>query len=66
MAYTPKNKLTLILRIQEMYSEKKETGVTTERIYRDIANIYLISRGTFYKYLNINAKKELKQLRIEN
>jgi len=63
MAYNRKNILQRIIDIQTIYLQHKDQGVTGEFIYnRYIHPVYRISRKTFYNYLGINAKKELKDL----
>ncbi|MGQ1889146.1 hypothetical protein ACT29H_01760 [Thermophagus sp. OGC60D27] len=63
MAYTRKNFLKKVLRVQEVYLRFKEQGITNEEIYkRYIAPHFFISRSTFYEYLAIPATKELKEI----
>jgi len=63
MAYNKQNHLKKIIDIQNIYLEHNAKGVSGEFIYkRMISQVYKISRSTFYKYLAINAKKELKEL----
>jgi len=67
MAYNKRNYLQKIIDIQNVYLEHKANGVTGEYIYqRYISNVYRISRGTFYRYLGINAKRKIKEIDNEN
>lgn len=63
MAYSRKNLLKRIIDIQEIYLEWQEVGLGNKKIYDDhIYPTYKICERTFYNYLGINAKKELKDL----
>ncbi|MCG8474187.1 MAG: hypothetical protein MI784_01705 [Cytophagales bacterium] len=62
MAYNKINKLQLIIDIQNIVLDFQEDH-TNEWIYsKKIYPVYRISRRTFYNYLSINAKKELREL----
>lgn len=66
MAYTRKNKLTLIIDIQTLTLEHTKKGVTQEWVYKNlIFPQYRISRSSFYSYLGCNAKQELRRLSTE-
>lgn len=66
MAYSRENLLKRIIEVQETYLREKKEGVSVTHVYNNyIYPKYLISRATFYKYLAINAKKEIKELRIQ-
>ena len=63
MAYNRKNILKRIIEIQNLTLEQTKRGVTQEWTYCNlIFPTYLISRATYYRYLGINAKKELKEI----
>lgn len=64
MAYNKKNKLKRIIDIQQTYLEcNRQHGSTAQWVFENkIKPIYHISRSTFYDYLSINAKLELKKL----
>ncbi len=67
MAYNSKNRLQRIIDIQNIYLRYSQEGVTGEYIFtKYIQPIYRISRATFYNYLALNAKKELKDLNESN
>ncbi len=65
MAYNSKNQLLRIVDIQNIVIQHaREHGSTQEWIFNKIIfPTYRISRATFYKYLSINAKKELKSIK---
>jgi hypothetical protein len=66
MAYNRKNLLKKIIDIQELTLQHTRKGVTQEYVYsHHIYPIYHISRATYYEYLSINAKKELKDLELQ-
>jgi hypothetical protein len=61
--YNRKNKLTLIISIQETTLEHTKKGVTQEWVYKNlIYPRFFISRRTYYEYLGYNAKQELRKL----
>jgi hypothetical protein len=63
MSYNKLNHLKKIIDIQNIYLEHNAKGVSGEFIYKRMINpVYKVSRATFYKYLAINAKKELKEI----
>lgn len=68
MAYNRRNKLKLIIDIQNIVLEYKEKyGSGQEWIYYNkIYPIYRISRATYYTYLGINAKRELSKLTMQD
>ncbi|OGX23347.1 MAG: hypothetical protein A3K54_00080 [Omnitrophica WOR_2 bacterium RBG_13_44_8] len=62
MAYSRTNYLERIVVIQNITLEYKEKGCSQEFIYRKmIKPNYNISRSTYYKYLAVAAKAELKK-----
>lgn len=63
MAYTKKNKYQRIIDIQDLTLEHTKKGVTQEWVYNNIVYpTWRISRRSYYNYLSINAKSELKKL----
>jgi hypothetical protein len=61
MAYNRRNILIRILHVQNIYQQYHDIGLTNETIFsKHILPVFFISRQTFYNYLNINAKKELR------
>jgi predicted transcriptional regulator YheO len=67
MAYNKRNYLLKIIDIQNITLEQTEKGVFQESVYRNIISPrYFISRTTYYRYLSINAKKELKAIDNKN
>jgi len=62
MAYSNHNHLTRVKEIQDIYLKFRDTGISGEYIYQKyIKPVYHISRGTFYRYLSINARKKLRE-----
>ncbi|MFK5950170.1 MAG: hypothetical protein QM500_15505 [Methylococcales bacterium] len=65
MAYSRENHLKKVVIIQEIYLEHRDSGLPNRAIFK----LYIkprfvsITERTFYKYLSINAKKELTQLK---
>lgn len=67
MAYNRRNYLTKVIEIQKIVLELKgrDGDMRLKNIYWEyIFPKYLISYRTFSNYLSINAKKELKELKI--
>ena len=67
MAYNRRNYLTKVIEIQNIVLELKgkDGDMRLKNIYWEyIFPKYLISYRTFSNYLSINAKKELKELKI--
>ena len=63
MAYNRRNKLQLILDVQQTYLDHKEEGITTIHVYRTyIKPVYHISLACFYNYLGTPASAELKRM----
>lgn len=66
MAYSPINKLLKVKKVNEVYLKFNKMGVSTEFIYLNhIREVFHIGRSTFYTYLTINYKKELRELGYE-
>jgi len=64
MAYTRENLLQRMIDIQNVTLEHTQKGVTQEWVFNNqIKPFYRISRKTYYNYLSVPAKKQLKQLR---
>lgn len=65
MAYNKRNKLAIILEVQEVYKLHKTEGVSTAFVYRRfIRPRFHISKRTLYTYLETPAAKELKKLEV--
>lgn len=65
MAYNNNNRFLRIKEIQDDFLLHKTDGNTTRHIYRTVIfPKYKISIATFYNYMGINVRKELKQLQI--
>ena len=63
MAYSRKNLLQRIIDIQDITLEHTAKGVTQEYVFKNIVfPTYRISKRTYYTYLAIPAKKELKDI----
>lgn len=63
MGYNKVTHLKKIVEIQNITMEYKKKGIYQEWIYINvIAPKFYISRATYYNYLAINAKGELKKL----
>ncbi len=60
MAYNNKNNLFFIYFVQDYYLKMKKIGLPNTRIIENIGQIYPIGNSTFYDYLGINVKKEIK------
>lgn len=65
MAWNNSNWLKKIVDIQNITLEYKDKGCTQEWIYKKLIKpTYNISRGTYYRYLAVAAKAELKKKEI--
>lgn len=63
MAYNRRNFLTRIAKVQEITLEHTHKGVNQEWIYANLVYPnYTISRRTYYNWLGVNARQELKKL----
>lgn len=63
MAYNRKNLLNEIEEVQDIYSKHIREGVTAKYVFNNyIKGIYHISERTFFNYLNINVKKERREI----
>lgn len=66
MAYSRKNHLRKVIRVQEIYLRYSDQGCTNEYIFNKLIRPnFFISRSTFYEYLATPASKELKQIEAE-
>jgi len=65
MAYNRKNLLIRVLIIQEFYKLQNAKDVKDKDIYKIVSNVLCISESTFYKYLAVNVKKELRELETD-
>lgn len=65
MAYNNNNKFLRVKEVQDTYLLYKTDGNSTRYVYREyIWPRWKISMSTFYNYLAINVKKELRQLNM--
>jgi hypothetical protein len=63
MAFVRKNLLIRILKVQNTYCYWQGVGLSNEAIYRThILPVYMICRKTFYSYLTVPARKQLKEM----
>lgn len=63
MAYNRKNKLQLIIDIQTVTLDHTRRGVTQRWVYDNVIYpTYRISRATYYGYLSVPAKRQLKNI----
>lgn len=63
MAYTRKNHLLKVKAVCELYEQMRKPDVPMIRTYQNVIYpCFYISRCTFYRYLNTNYKKELREL----
>lgn len=63
MAFNRRNKLQLIIDIQTVTLEHTRRGVTQKWVYDNlIYPTYRISRATYYGYLAVPAKRQLKDI----
>lgn len=63
MAYNRKNKLQLIVDIQELTLEHTKRGVTQEWVYTElIYPRYRIAKSTYYNYLATTAHRDLRRI----
>jgi len=66
MAFNKKNFLMKVLVIQQITIDHQAKGVTKEWIYENIIfHNYFISRGTYFNYLTVNARKQLRELGVD-
>lgn len=64
MAYNSKNKLKLIIDIQEIVKKWQKIGLKNNKIHSDhIYPVYKISKRTFDEYLGIPAERDLKKIK---
>lgn len=62
MSYNSTNKLKRIIKIQRITLEHTAKGVTQEWIFINLIQpVFDISRTTYYRYLAVNARKNLKE-----
>lgn len=61
MAYTNRNTLIKMVRVQDIVLEHKKHGVTQLYVYENIIkDMFVISYSTFNRWLSYPAKQELK------
>lgn len=68
MAFNRKNFLKRVIDTQEIYLEHCDSGLSNREIFKQfIEPCWIITERTFYKYLAIPAKRDLKRIEeIEN
>lgn len=63
MAYNKLNYFKRVKQVQDVFLEHKKDGVTTAYVFNTyIKDRFHIGICTFYKYMAVNARKELKAL----
>jgi hypothetical protein len=63
MAYNRKNLLRRAIKVQDIYLEHRDSGLSNREIYkRYIKYRWDITEATFYNYLALPAKRDLKRL----
>ena len=63
MAYRRKNYLLKVKAVCELYDQMRNPDVPIACTYRKVIYpCFYISLGTFYRYLNINYKRQLREL----
>jgi hypothetical protein len=63
MAYNRENFLKGVLIVQDIYLQHSDSGLNNREIFKRYVNpSYPMTERTFYEYLAINARKELKEL----
>ena len=63
MAYNKRNLYLKIIEIQNIVLRGQQRGASQKEVYyKEIEKVYFISIRTFYYYLTINAKAELRKI----
>lgn len=63
MGYNRRNILKRIIEVQNITLEHTKRGVTQKWVYENVVYPrFLISPATYYNYLAVNAKAELKKM----
>ena len=66
MPYNKINYLQKVAAVNETFIKYTAKGLSNEYIYNNyIKSVFFISRTTFYNYLSIPYKKELKQIETQ-
>jgi len=66
MAYTPENKLKRIQEVQEFFKAEYRPGMVMEYVFhQSVYPKFKISLRTFYSWLKVDVKTELKKLEDE-
>lgn len=65
MAYNRINHLKKIYFVQQYTLLMQKKGVKNTRIHKNIAKIHPMTLATFYNYLAVNAKAELRALKVD-
>ena len=61
MPNTHVNKLKIVYFIQEYTKLRQSKGIPNTRIIKNLSVLYPISITTFYNYMGMNAKSQLRQ-----
>lgn len=63
MCYNRRNYLLTVAEVQREAIRARRSGLSYSRLFRDVIRPrYHISRSTFYNYLGVNVRKELRAL----
>lgn len=63
MSYNRRNYLHIVAEVQAEAIRARASGLSYTRLFRDVISPrYHISRSTFYNYLGVNVRKELRAL----
>ncbi len=66
MAYNRENFLTKVLAVQDIVLRERNNGLFYKEIYHKyIEKQFHISKRTFDTYIGINAKKQLRELKLK-
>lgn len=65
MAHNKKNKYILVYIVQEYTLKMQKIGLSNVKIHKKISFMYPMSVNTFYNYLSVPAKKELRAMGVD-
>ena len=65
MAYNKLNFLTRVYIFQEYYKIEAKRGITSKRIWENITVLFPISQTTFFRYMGLNVRHDLRQMGID-